>query len=141
MSFGEKLAKLLTQKEISKNAFAKKIGISQTSISNYIRDVSDPSISVIRKIKQYFPDVDIYDLLEIETGTGADHMVNEPSNEYNRVNYRQKYEEMYEKYLKAREDAIIAHQYLKILIIHCFTTQYVAIHVSRITIVTLLKRI
>jgi transcriptional regulator with XRE-family HTH domain len=50
MSFGKKLERLLNENEMSKNAFAKKIGISQTSISNYIRDVSDPSISVIRKI-------------------------------------------------------------------------------------------
>lgn len=53
----QRLAKLLTELNYSKNGFAIKIGVSQTAISNYINNDADLSLKVIEKICSKFSNI------------------------------------------------------------------------------------
>ena len=53
-SFGEKLRYLRTEKNLSQIALAKELGVSKSVISLWELDGSDPTLSNLIKISDYF---------------------------------------------------------------------------------------
>jgi len=52
MSFGKRIKQLRTENKISQEELANKIGIHANHLSRYERDVTSPSIEVVKKIAE-----------------------------------------------------------------------------------------
>lgn len=61
--FGDNLKSLLDEKRISQQGFAQELGISESTVSNYILGKRMPDVRMILKIS-YILDCDLYDLID-----------------------------------------------------------------------------
>lgn len=61
--FGDNLKSLLDEKKISQQGFAQELGISESTVSNYILGKRMPDVRMILKIS-YILDCDLYDLID-----------------------------------------------------------------------------
>lgn len=61
--FGDNLKSLLDEKKMSQQGFAQELGISESTVSNYILGKRMPDVRMILKIS-YILDCDLYDLID-----------------------------------------------------------------------------
>lgn len=79
MEFGEKLKLLLQERKLTQAQFGKEIGVHNVSISQFITGAKTPPIEVVRKVIDYFEDVDLNWLLRKDSPS---RVLNEPESEY-----------------------------------------------------------
>ncbi|MED3571914.1 helix-turn-helix transcriptional regulator [Cytobacillus praedii] len=53
-TFGERLRKLRKSKKLNQEQLAEKIGVDQSTISNYERDIKSPDIETYKKLADFF---------------------------------------------------------------------------------------
>lgn len=62
-NFTKRLEKIIEYYSLSASSFAEKIGVQRSSISHLLSGRNKPSLEFVMKILTYFPEVDLYWLL------------------------------------------------------------------------------
>ena len=59
MSITNRIQKLIEEKNLSKSAFAKEIGIQRSSLAHFFNGRNKPSLGFFIKIKNKYPEIDL----------------------------------------------------------------------------------
>ena len=59
MSITNRIQKLIEEKNLSKSAFAKEIGIQRSSLAHFFSGRNKPSLEFFFKIKNQYPELDV----------------------------------------------------------------------------------
>ncbi|MCL2702914.1 MAG: helix-turn-helix domain-containing protein [Defluviitaleaceae bacterium] len=76
MKLGEKLRNLLEEKEMTQKQLAANLNIAASAVSNYVQNVREPDIGMIKRIADYFNVTTDY-LLDHRAGDTLDYREDE----------------------------------------------------------------